>query len=142
MIKTVTLKVITLEELRSRDSTNPQNKSSFQTFQKRGKKILTLNGCYINFHNTFFFTDKDILKRHPWKVTINKGLLPCAQEWNRLQREYGLIPIDLTEEEEKKASLIAQQINGDPMSWLTQQEVAGYLKRSIGQNVRIKKEKV
>lgn len=119
------LKKITLEELRSPVVTSPPTVIS----DKPGKKIVTQNGYMVNYHNTFFFADAAINKRHPWKATISSGTLPCNQEWCRLQKEHGLMVEILTKEENEKAAVLAEMVRRDPMEYLTKDEIAGYLRR-------------
>jgi hypothetical protein len=108
-------------------------------FKIPGKKIETKNGYFINFHGTFFFTDKKISERHPWRLTVTKGYLPNPQEWNRLQKEYGLTPIPLSSEEEAAASQIAKTMEGDPLEWLNKEESRGYTKKLLGKRFILKK---
>ncbi len=93
----------------------------------------------VNFHGLFFFSDGEITERRPWVITKKHGALPNAQEWVRLQQEYGLTPVNLNENEEKKARLIAEVISQDPMKWLSKEEVGAYIKWRSSENNRARK---
>jgi hypothetical protein len=120
-------KIITLAELRATPSTAPSTQQ--KTYAAPGKKIVTRNGCMINFHGTFFFSDAAITERRPWKLTKTSGVLPNAQEWSRLQKEVGLESIVLTADEELAAQKIATTMAGNPELWLTKEEKRKYLQR-------------
>lgn len=95
---------------------------NFDTSNVSGEKMKTLNGFFIHLKGMFFFVDHDMKYRIPWKVTLTKGIMPHTDEWNRLQKVYGLTVERLTEEEFHKVIKIRQGMEGDPRKWLTKEE--------------------
>ncbi len=92
--------------------------------------LKTKNGYFINYHGLCFFVSSDMTYR-PWIKTIQKGMLPPANEFGRLRKE-GLAERVLTDDEEGKVQEIANRLKADPFwgldrvtrNWLTERRLA------------------
>jgi hypothetical protein len=84
-----------------------------------GKKLITKNGnLFVNLLGMLFFmTPKG--RYLIWQPTKNHGQLPNIGEWFRMQNEYKLPALNLTQKELKAAEIIREALSKDRFYGMT-----------------------
>ena len=82
------------------------------SFNTNANCLKTKNGYMVNFHGFCFFVNENFVYQ-PWKRTIEKGELPTTNEYGRL-RGLQLAERKLSDVEEAKSAIIAQNLKGNP----------------------------